>query len=109
MKLFTPKQQSEAIAYSARGKQAIYVKSVSFGGSARQSESMAVVAYLLDQNRERLLQTAHQLGIIAAEIRNQNRPTQNILLTRKALDKACARAKKDAKKDAESASRLAVT
>jgi hypothetical protein len=96
VKLFDRREVREARAYALSGGQALHVyKSTSVPSEIRRKAPLVFQrsgdwAHLLDQDRTRLIHTAHRLGVRTIRIDCEGYPNQHIDLCGKPLARAIA-------------------
>jgi hypothetical protein len=87
MKLFEMMDLKEAIEYSMKGGQALHKHTFNSGHSlfAKYPE----IAHLLDQDKTRLVATAHSLGVRVIKVDHEGQRGQHIDLCGKPFERAC--------------------
>ncbi len=96
MKIFKPRAIKEARDHAAAGGQALHMMTGQWArgwGGPRCFQQARSFAHLFDQNAERLMATAHRLGIYRAVIQKPGTPSQHIDICGRPLHKAEAEAK----------------
>jgi hypothetical protein len=87
MKLFEMREIREAQEYALQGNQALHVHTINQGH--RMFKRYPVIGHLFDQDKERLVQTAKQLGVRVIKIGREGERGQHIDLCGKPFEKAC--------------------
>lgn len=91
MKRFEMRQIREAIEYAKQGGQALHVHTLNSGH--RLFRRYPVIGHLFDQNTNRLIYLAYQLGVRVVKVEHQGTPKQHIDLCGKPFELACEIAK----------------
>lgn len=86
MKLFQMREVREAIEHAMAGGQAVHLHTLTNGHPlfTRYGE----IAHLFDQNRERLIRTAQQLGVRVIKLERSGEPGQHVDLCGHPLERA---------------------
>lgn len=98
MKLFPMRELAAAREHAMKGGQALHIHNVNAFGH-RLFRRYPEIAHLFDQNKERLVRTAKQLGVRVIKIDKENTSSQHIDLCGKPFE----RAKEDCKRAEDSA------
>jgi hypothetical protein len=92
VKLFQQQEIREAIACASAGGQALHLMSGAFAYGRPNTpncfKSRSQLAHLFDQDRERLIQTARQLGVRVIKVERENTNKQHIDLCGQPLEHA---------------------
>lgn len=87
MKRFEMKELVEAYIYSKKGGQALHVHNINYGH--RMFERYPIIGHLFDQDKSRLIATAHKLGVRVIKVDREGQLGQHINLCGKPFERAC--------------------
>ena len=98
MKLFSEREQREAIAFAMLGGQALHEVgkwATARPGCPQVFKSGTGIAHLFDQNLDRLVLTARGLGVRVIKVERPGKEGQHIDLCAKPLEKAVERCRQE--------------